>query len=160
LVVIAIIAILIGLLLPAVQKVREAASRMSCQNKLKQIGVALHNYHDANQALPPSYFANVQYSDGATDTTSGWGWATYILPYIEQDNLYRQLNLNQPVQNSPGIQTMVKAYLCPSDLTPAAAFPVPDAFGATIALAAPSSYAACVGGDESDTAGYTGLGIF
>lgn len=160
LVVIAIIGTLIGLLLPAVQKVREAAARMSCQNNLKQIGLGLHNYHDANQAFPPSYFATVPYTDGASDTTPGWGWAAYLLPYIEQDNLFRQLNLKQPVHNSPAIQTMVKVYLCPSDLTPSAAFPVPDAFGNTLALAAPSSYAACVGGDESETDGPSGLGIF
>src|SRR5262245_10843060 len=116
LVVISVISILIGLLLPAVQKVREAAARIQCQNNLHQIGLALHNYHDAKQAFPPGYVATVPYTDGATDTTPGWGWAAYLLPYIEQDNLFRQLNFNQPVQNSPAIQTMVKPYLCPSDL--------------------------------------------
>jgi prepilin-type N-terminal cleavage/methylation domain-containing protein/prepilin-type processing-associated H-X9-DG protein len=160
LVVIAIIAILIGLLLPAVQKVREAAARIKCTNNLKQIGLALHGYHDANQALPPGYLATVPYNDGATDTAPGWGWAAFILPHLEQDNLYRQLNFNQPVQKSPAIQTMVKGYLCPSDLVPPAAFPVPGPFGNTVAVAAPSSYAACVGGDESGTADATGLGIF
>jgi prepilin-type N-terminal cleavage/methylation domain-containing protein/prepilin-type processing-associated H-X9-DG protein len=160
LVVIAIIAVLIGLLLPAVQQVREAASRVTCQNNLKQIALALHNYHDTNKALPASYVATVQYVDGATDTTPGWSWATYILPYIEQAPLYKQFDLTQPVESAPGIQTMVKIYLCPSDITPVAAFTVPDAFGNPIALAAPSSYAACVGGDESDVADPTGLGIF
>jgi prepilin-type N-terminal cleavage/methylation domain-containing protein/prepilin-type processing-associated H-X9-DG protein len=160
LVVIAIIAVLIGLLLPAVQKVRESANRMTCQNNLKQIGLALHNYHDVFKSFPPGYRASVPYSDGATDTTPGWGWGVFILPYIEQDNLYRQFNFNQPVQNSLAIQTMVRVYLCPSDLTPQTGFPVPDGFGSTVCLAAPSSYAACVGGDESGTTDPTGLGIF
>jgi prepilin-type N-terminal cleavage/methylation domain-containing protein/prepilin-type processing-associated H-X9-DG protein len=160
LVVISVISILIGLLLPAVQKVREAAARIQCQNNLHQLGLALHNYHDAKQVFPPGYSAVASYSDGATDTTPGWGWAAYLLPYIEQDNLFRQLNFNQPVQNSPGIQTVVKTYLCPSDLTPASAFTVPDGFGNPVALAAPSSYCACVGGDETGTADATGLGIF
>jgi prepilin-type N-terminal cleavage/methylation domain-containing protein/prepilin-type processing-associated H-X9-DG protein len=160
LVVIAVIGVLIGLLLPAVQKVRESANRAQCQNNLKQIGLALHSSHDANHAFPPGYRAAVPYSDGATDTAPGWGWAAFLLPYLEQDNLYRQLNLKQPVQNSPAIQTVVPVYLCPSDLTPPGAFTVPDGFGDPVALAAPSSYAACVGGDESATTDPIGLGIF
>jgi prepilin-type processing-associated H-X9-DG protein/prepilin-type N-terminal cleavage/methylation domain-containing protein len=160
LVVIAIIAILIGLLLPAVQKVREAAARTQCRNNLKQMGLALHNYHDAQQTFPPGYRAVAPYSDGATDTAPGWGWAAFLLPYLEQDNLYRQLDFTQPVPKSPAIQTAVKVYLCPADLTPPTAFNVPDVFGNPVALAAASSYAACVGGDESSTDGPSGLGAF
>jgi prepilin-type processing-associated H-X9-DG protein len=160
LVVIAIIAVLIGLLLPAVQKVREAANRTSCENNLKQIGLALHNYHDVKQALPPGYRASVPYTDGATDTTPGWGWATFLLPHLEQGNLYSQFDLTKPLQNFPGIQTMCKLYVCPSDLVPPAPFVVPNAFGSPLALAAPSCYAACCGGDESGTADATGRGVF
>src|SRR6266852_2903879 len=97
LVVIAIIGVLIGLLLPAVQKARESANRMKCQNNLKQIGLALHNYHDTYKAFPPGYRASVPYTDGATDTGPGWGWAAFILPYIEQNNVSRQLDFNELV---------------------------------------------------------------
>jgi prepilin-type processing-associated H-X9-DG protein/prepilin-type N-terminal cleavage/methylation domain-containing protein len=160
LVVIGIVSMLLGLLLPAVQKVREAAARIHCRNNLKQIGVALHNYHDLNLHLPPGYLATAPYTDGATDTTPGWGWSAFILPYLEEGTIFRQLDFARPVQDSPDIQAMIKVYQCPADRLPTAPFMIADAFGNPIALAAPSSYAACVGGDESDTFGPTGLGVF
>ena len=85
LVVIAIIAILIGLLVPAVQKVREAAARAQCQNNLKQIGLALHNYHDTNRQFPPGGITN----GDCCSTEGGPNWAILILPYIEQANLFK-----------------------------------------------------------------------
>ena len=82
LVVIAIIALLVGLLLPAVQKVRETASRMACKNNLRQIGLALHNHEGAQGHFPPGYLSNQAYSDSAGP---GWGWAAHLLPYLEQE---------------------------------------------------------------------------
>ncbi len=120
LVVIAIIAILIGLLLPAVQKVREAAARAQCVNNLKQIGLALHNYHDANNAFPSGYVDGntVSTSDASNDVGPGWGWAAFLLPYVEQGVLYNQINFSQPIGtggNAAASQTVVKIYQCPSD---------------------------------------------
>jgi prepilin-type N-terminal cleavage/methylation domain-containing protein/prepilin-type processing-associated H-X9-DG protein len=160
LVVIAIIAVLIGLLLPAVQKVREAAARLQCKNNLKQMGLGLHHYHDARQSFPAGYVAFGPYSDGATDTAPGWGWGALLLPFLEQDNLYRQIDFSQPVQSSPAAQVSLQLFLCPSDPAPTGTFFVPDAFGSPLVPAAPCSYAACVGGDETETTDPTGLGVF
>src|SRR5205823_11486351 len=92
LVVIAIIAILIGLLVPAVQKVRDAAARSSCQNNLKQIGLALHAYHDQKKQLPPGCTTDQLPWGGIPGSTNGWGssWMVFLLPYIEQANLFNQ----------------------------------------------------------------------
>jgi prepilin-type N-terminal cleavage/methylation domain-containing protein/prepilin-type processing-associated H-X9-DG protein len=124
LVVIAIIAILIGLLLPAVQKVREAANRMSCSNNLKQIGLALHNYHDTYSTFPPGAEercpANQPFGSN-TGCTYYANWSILILPYVEQGNLYNQYDLTVPnympgfTQNQAVVQTYVKIYTCPSD---------------------------------------------
>jgi prepilin-type N-terminal cleavage/methylation domain-containing protein/prepilin-type processing-associated H-X9-DG protein len=140
LVVIAIIAILVGLLLPAVQKVREAANRMSCQNNLKQIGLAMHNYENAHRYFPPDEWdlpvpdPNVIPAvQGTSNNTLGHSFFTWLLPYVEQDNIYRQIDttksLFNPVNlppctdpnyggNNPAFSSVVKIYLCPSSPAP------------------------------------------
>jgi prepilin-type N-terminal cleavage/methylation domain-containing protein len=112
LVVIAIIAILIGLLLPAVQKVREAAARTKCQNNLKQLGLALLNFHDVNNGFPPSR-ASITVGGINVGTAS---WVPYMLPYIEQTALYSQYNFNADFQSQATgvIDTTIPLLLCPS----------------------------------------------
>jgi prepilin-type N-terminal cleavage/methylation domain-containing protein len=114
LVVIAIIAILIGLLLPAVQKVREAAARSTCQNNLKQIGLALHNYEGTYQRFPTSGEGSVNF-DTAFDIQSTW---TVILPFIEQNALYQQIDLNTyylSAANQAPFKAAIKTNICPSN---------------------------------------------
>ncbi len=112
LVVIAIIAILIGLLLPAVQKVREAAARMKCQNNLKQLVLAMHNHHDAQQAFPNNaYSTNPSWSGWHRVSANYW-----LLPYVEQEPLYRQFNFNGDfgtMVNGP-MQVPLSVFKCPS----------------------------------------------
>jgi prepilin-type N-terminal cleavage/methylation domain-containing protein/prepilin-type processing-associated H-X9-DG protein len=120
LVVIAIIALLVGLLLPAVQKVRDAAARSQCTNNLKQIGLALQSYHDVNKQFPPGYTSGVTAT--GDDTGPGWGWAAYILPYMEQQPLFAQIALALPIEapaNAAARTTTVKPYVCPADAPPA-----------------------------------------
>src|SRR5690348_3533655 len=140
LVVIAIIAILIGLLLPAVQKVREAAARTTCSNNLKQIGLAVHNYESAygklpgagegsNAAVNGTEFANqpngTPLPGNGVAAPSGYYYHslfTYLLPFVEQDNIYRQIDQNQyynaasptMATHVAAFQTVVKTYICPS----------------------------------------------
>ncbi len=156
LVVIAIIAVLIALLLPAVQSAREAARRAQCTNNLKQMGLALHNYHDAMSIFPPGYIAASKFIDGETDTSPGWSWATMILPQLEQAPLYSSINVWLPIQaaaNTTATQTVLNAYLCPSDQLPSTrTFAVTDGLGNTVATVAPSSYAASTGSDAADVA--------
>jgi prepilin-type N-terminal cleavage/methylation domain-containing protein len=126
LVVIAIIAVLIGLLLPAIQKVREAGARSQCSNQMRQIGIAFHSCQDTYQQLPP---LSGKYPPGTTQTQTGW-WAWHLLPYIEEDSLYSVGAYDDPTTSPPTPATgaagsqktygkswgrPVKLYLCPSD---------------------------------------------
>ena len=135
LVVIAIIAILIGLLLPAVQKVREAAARMKCQNNLKQIALAAHSYESANGVFPPGYLGPKPRGTTYADSSAMWSAASnshlvgvlaYLLPHIEQGPLYQRLTINWDVNGDGPIwytnsnnytlaMVQVPTFLCPSD---------------------------------------------
>jgi prepilin-type N-terminal cleavage/methylation domain-containing protein/prepilin-type processing-associated H-X9-DG protein len=144
LVVIAIIAILIGLLLPAVQKVREAAARSKCQNNLKQLGLALHAYHDANNGFPPAY----TYPPTAAEPFVH-AWGTRVLPYLEQAPLYAQYDLKQHAFLAPNttvILTQLNVFQCPStpnpnriNSTPAGAIPGIPAYTSACNDYAPTS---------------------
>src|SRR5436305_794830 len=110
LVVIAIIGVLVGLLLPAVQKVREAANRAKCQNNLKQLGLAVHSYHDAFQCFPPDKLDSYD-ADGRN-----WNWIAHALPYVEQDNVAKQFNVSQKCSDVPEVLAYgFKVLQCPSD---------------------------------------------
>jgi len=121
LVVIAIIAILVALLLPAVQQAREAARRSSCKNNLKQIGLALHNYHDTHNKFPPGFV--LQTTTGIADN---WGWQSYLLPMLEQGPLYDVMQVgNRPLttaattaQQLNSMQNSINSLSCPSDTAP------------------------------------------
>jgi prepilin-type N-terminal cleavage/methylation domain-containing protein/prepilin-type processing-associated H-X9-DG protein len=164
LVVIAIIAILIGLLLPAVQKIREAANRMKCSNNLKQLGLAVHNFHDTNNRLPVNMSPNIW---GYDDNGRAWSWLAHILPFIEQDNLFKQTIGGLSVSNAAFMQmgaptaadlavtptynqvqavhaTIVKTYLCPSDGDSNKVF-TDRANGSTAAGCGPTNYKGVAG---------------
>src|SRR5262249_10033591 len=138
LVVIAIIAVLIGLLLPAIQKVREAANRMACSNNLKQLGLAAHNYDSTYGSLPPGYlsYKPVMIADApGEDNFQNVGVLVYLLPFLELNNISNQLsvNLDRNVYTLPGsapwwtydpppkyfdwqlAQAQIKTFMCPSD---------------------------------------------
>lgn len=114
LVVIAIIGILIGLLLPAVQQVREAARRTSCGNKLRQIGIGLQLHHDAKSTFPPG---GIEWRLGSDTSKRQLAWSVFLLPFIEQQNTFDLLDLSQAFDsaaNELGARTMINTYICPS----------------------------------------------
>lgn len=118
LVVIAIIAILVALLLPAVQQAREAARRTQCRNNLKQLGLALHNYHDVHNTLPPGWIG-IDNGQPYVDGGNAFGWGTTILPMLDQSSLYDRFNTQVGIldpANVPLLTTPQPAFLCPSDV--------------------------------------------
>ncbi len=116
---IAIIGVVAGLLLPAVQQAREAARRMQCQNNLKQIGLAFQNYHSSLRRFPPGYISNV--NSLGNEIGSGWGWGSLLLPQLEQPAIYIQINFNLGIEHSANSNARlhkIPTFLCPSDSTP------------------------------------------
>jgi prepilin-type N-terminal cleavage/methylation domain-containing protein/prepilin-type processing-associated H-X9-DG protein len=119
LVVISIIGLLVALLLPAVQAAREAARRTQCVNNIKQIGLALQNYHGSFQVFPPGYVS--KFDASGNDTGPGWGWAAMLLPQMEQRSLFDTINFGTSIETAAsqtGRLVLIGGYLCPSDSAP------------------------------------------
>ena len=115
LVVIAIIAILVALLLPVVQQAREAARRSQCKSHLKQIGVALHNYLDANSAMPPFFIHRTGNASRIADPNKGANWLVFLLPFVDQTGLYEEWDFDIPANQNAARSTELAVYKCPSD---------------------------------------------
>src|SRR5262245_49776850 len=114
LVVIAIIAVMIGLLLPAVQKVRETAARAQCQNNLRQLGIAMHGYMDANKALPANGI--YEYNGSSVVTKSPWSGIARLLPFVDQENLHRGIDFSISYSLQPAISSKrIEILMCPNE---------------------------------------------
>src|SRR5437667_4000921 len=147
LVVIAIIAILMALLLPAVQQSREAARRSQCKNNLKQFGLALHNYHERMNCFSPGYLSLVNVS--GDDTGPGWGWGAFLLNDLEQKSIYRTIDFNKDVGDPANVTPRTRflpAFFCPSDQQ-LGIFTVTDDSGMVLGDVAHANYVAVNGND-------------
>jgi len=161
LVVIAIIAVLIGLLLPAVQKVREAAARLKCQNNLKQIGLAMHNYHDRMDRFPAGFTSGAATVNGA-GTGPGWGWAAELLPDLEQSSVANTINYKLDIANAANAGARVRSiavFMCPSDNPAKQTFTAAPEAGAPICDVAFSNYVGVGGTFEVTAFPDTGNGV-
>jgi prepilin-type N-terminal cleavage/methylation domain-containing protein len=168
LVVIAIIAILIALLLPAVQSARQASKLASCKNNLKQIGLAMHGFHNAQERFPVGYYDATPWPPGfqtpqGLDHGPGWGWGAFLLPYLEQGNVFNQINFNLDVgdpSNATIRSTPLSVFICPSDPTYVSTFTItssslatnvgPSPTGLNSWVLATGNYVACNGNDGVD----------
>jgi len=135
LVVIAIIAVLIALLLPAVQQSREAARKTQCRNNLKQFGIALHNYHDAHQAFPPGYIYCADNTSSPPNNAAGFSWGAMCLPFLEQSPLYGRFDWNVPIYAATNLSAReqhLPVFLCTSDPVSQVGFvkmgPIPERY--------------------------------
>lgn len=167
LVVIAIIAVLIALLLPAVQQAREAARRSQCKNNLKQMGLALHNYHDVHNTFPPGW-VDLRTSSSSTYKNL-WGWGTFILPYLDQAPLYQQVNFDQGWNNVMDTSSatamghittkVLSVYLCPADPSPKVSMVYSGGSPPANGYNAKSNYVACIGGQGLTVTASQRLGV-
>jgi prepilin-type N-terminal cleavage/methylation domain-containing protein len=167
LVVIAIIGLLVALLLPAVQAAREASRMASCKNNMKQIGLAVHNYHDVQRRLPPGWITNAGPED-----PNGWGWGAFILAQMEQRPLLDQIRFDLPIDhplNQQVRETVVETYLCPTDTIDSRfqihggaddEFANQDQIGTPLFLVAKSNYAGVFGFSEIEDVPSAGEGTF
>lgn len=172
LVVVTVIGILVGLILPAVQKVREAAARAQSTNNLKQMGLALHNYHDAHQHFPAGYLANTRSTQAhheTWDAAPGWAWGMLLLPYLEQENLYRQLPLTRAAWDSEFVEilkTPIKTFINPAATNNSPTMILRSETGYPLVEWSRSHYVANNGQDETwayqrhDLSGLKGIGPF
>jgi len=160
--VIAIVGILVGLLLPAVQAARESARRVQCANNLKQLGLALVNYHDLHGRLPSGYVSSI--SSSGAETGPGWGWAALSLPYLEETPLWTTLDFRQPIESPDNAarKRLIPNLLCPSNDLSEPTWPaeVRDAAGNPVRLICDVAFGAYVGMEGSTDVGPGGDGLF